>query len=69
MVISLRKTVDGSLVQVWDEDHFTTAESGGVHEAMEFARPPLPPPQVSQRDSRRSSCLDLPSPYEEARGQ
>ena len=39
LVVSLRKTVDASLVQVWDGDHFTAAESV-VHEMMDFAHPP-----------------------------
>ena len=69
LVISLRKTVDGSLVQVWDEDHFTAVESG-VHEMMDFAGPsssqtPLSP--ISRRDSKRSSVRpDLAGPRSEA---
>ena len=41
LVISLRKAVDNSLIQVWDGDHFTGAESG-EHETMKFACPPGP---------------------------
>ena len=46
LVIELRMAVDVSLVQVWDGDHFTAAESG-VHEMVDFARPPLPPIQFA----------------------
>ena len=69
LMISLRKTVDGSLVQVRDEDHPTAAESG-VHEMMDFAGPsssqtPLSP--ISRRDSKRSSVRpDLAGPRSEA---
>ena len=36
LVISPRKAADTSLVQVWDRDHFTVAESG-EYEIMNFA--------------------------------
>ena len=38
LAVSLGKTVDDSLVQVWDGDHFTLAGSD-VHEMMDFAGP------------------------------
>jgi len=41
LVVSLRKAADISLIQVWNEDHFTGAESG-EHEMMNFARPQGP---------------------------
>jgi len=39
LVLSLRKAADITLIQVWDEDHFTGAGvESGVHEMMSFAR-------------------------------
>ena len=46
LVISLRKTVDASLIQVWDGYHFTAAESD-VHERMDFVCPSPPLTQVA----------------------
>ena len=57
LVISLRKTVDGSLVQVWDEDHFTAAESG-VHEMVDFAGP------SSSQTPLSPTSIELPSRFE-----
>ena len=37
LVLSLRKAADSSLIQIWDGDHFTGAESG-EHEMMRFTR-------------------------------
>ena len=63
LVVSVRKTMAASLVQVWDEDHLTAAESR-VYEMVDFAGPPLSQPPFSpihHRDSERSSALpDLP---------
>jgi len=67
LVISLRKAVDASLIQVWDGEHFTAAESGGsAHEMVGFAGLPPPPtplviPQFPHWDSKRSSRSDIPS--------
>ena len=69
LVISLRKTIDDSLVQVWDEDHFTPAGSD-VHEMMDFAAPPpfqSPFLPIPRRNSKRfSTRLDLLDAYLEA---
>ena len=58
-MVSVRKTVAASLVQVWDEDHLTAAESC-VYEMMDFAGPlssqPLFSP-IHHQDSERSSAL------------
>ena len=69
LVISLRKTLDDSLVQIWDEDHFTPAGSD-VHEMMDFAAPPPSQPPflpIPCRNSKRfSTRLDLLDAYLEA---
>ena len=70
LVVSLRKTADASLIQVWDGDHFTTAESELPHEMMDFAGPSSSQPPflpIPNQDSKRSSVRPgLPSPYWEA---
>ena len=42
LVISLRKAVDTSLIQIWDWDHFTAVESI-MCEMMDSAERPLLP--------------------------
>ena len=64
LVVSLRKTLDGSLVQVWNGDHFTAADENPTHEKMDFARLPAPPSILFSSfpgmDPRRSLRPDPP---------
>ena len=67
LVVSLRKAVDASIIQVWDRDHFTVAAGSETHEMtlMDFAGPsssqtPLSP-TPNQGSKRSSARPDLPS--------
>ena len=57
LVVSLRKTLDASLVQGWDGDHLSVAETS-VHEMIDFAGPSMSQTSfsaISHRDSKRTS--------------